>query len=306
MIATKRPNAAEVALGNALEWTIQRWVLTSGRKVRTEEAPWLKGPVGRERIGADFCEVYAREKGLEAVVDDPDAGLLTEFSELAGAGFDPSLVRPEIRGFYERTVRYGFDVRFEWRSPLRYPPRTLFYLVSRNVQQFNLPASPLVTSAGMSNEVIRLTDPATGETSYAGWLRRSTTGETILAGIYSTCGLPGRDGRFFKGVYPLPDGSVTVIFRPENRPDGSFALVSDGRRFGDEGYYRLHRASENTLRVQCVLMRESIHLFVDEAKTLRSCHTFAFCGVRFLTMRYKIMVRFQARTTSRTSPLRTS
>jgi hypothetical protein len=34
-------NALEVALGNGLEWSIQSWVNTTGRKVRIAEAPWL-------------------------------------------------------------------------------------------------------------------------------------------------------------------------------------------------------------------------------------------------------------------------
>ena len=62
------------------------------------------------------------------------------------------------------------------------------------------------------------------------------TGETMLGGPYTTCGLPLGRGRFFKGVYPLPGGSATTIFRSGNRPDGSLALVSDGRRFGEAGY----------------------------------------------------------------------
>jgi hypothetical protein len=94
----------------------------------------------------------------------------------------------------------------------------------------------------MKNELICLEDPLRNETLYAGWLRRwASTGEAMLAGLYTTCGLPRAGGRFFKGVYPLPGGSATTIFRPENRPDGSFALVSDGRRFGEAGYYRIHR-----------------------------------------------------------------
>src|SRR5918994_918364 len=47
--STVRPNAAEVALGDALEWGIQRWVAWSGREARISEAPWLEGPIGESR-----------------------------------------------------------------------------------------------------------------------------------------------------------------------------------------------------------------------------------------------------------------
>jgi hypothetical protein len=285
----RHPNVVEVALGDALEWSIQRWVAWSGRRVRTAKSSWLEGPVGAGRIGAAFHEAYAEEKGLEIIADDADAGLLPDFDVLAGGGFDPSQIRPEVRDFYERTARYELGVRVGWSGPFKHPPRTLIYLVGRNVKQFDIPLSLRATDVTMKNELVRLKDPATGEAPYVGWLRRSAaTGEAMLAGLYTTCELPQARGRFFKGVYPLPGGSATTIFCPENRPDGSFALVSDGRRFGDEGYYRIHRMTADTLRVKHVPMEEVIHVFVDSEGAIRAHHTFAFAKVRFLTLHYRI------------------
>lgn len=286
--AARGPNAVEVALGSALEWCIQRWVSTTGRAVRAADAPWLEGPVGGRRIGADFYAGYARAEGLE--MSSGDAGLLEDFFALEGGAFDPGLVREEVRWFYERTARYGLDVWSEWRGPLKPFAQTLIYLVSRDIEQLNLPMSPLATSAGMSSALIRFTNPATGESPYAGWLRRSgATDEVIYAGFYTTCKPPNHPGRCVKVVFPLPGGSATVILRPENRPDGSFALVSSGKRFGDPGYYRLHRTDEDTLRVKYVPIKEDIHVFVDGKGILRTHHTFAFGKLRFLALHYKIV-----------------
>jgi hypothetical protein len=288
---TVRPNAVEVALGDVLEWGIQRWVTCSGKEVRIVDAPWLEGPIGERRIGAVFYEVYAKEAGMEIVRGDPDAGLLPDFGALAGEGFDPGKVHSMIRDFYERTARYGLEVWSEWSRVLRYPPRTLIYLVSRNIQQLNLPTSS-PADTGMSSELIRLTDPTTGATPYTGWLRRSvTTDAVIYAGFYTTCALPGREGRFVKVVFPLPDGSATVVLRPENRPDGSFALVSTGDGFGDAGYYRVHRGPDDTLRAKYVPIKERIQVFVDRAGTLRTDHTLALWRARFLTLHYEISRR---------------
>ena len=144
----------------------------------------------------------------------------------------------------------------------------------------------------MKNELINLRDPSTDVTSYVGWLRRSAaTGEAMLDGLYTTCELPAARGRYFKGVYPLPGGSATTIFRPENRPDGSFALVSDGRRFGETGYYRIHRTDGGALRVKCVPMEETIHVFVDPEGALHARHTFAFWRAHFLHLNYEITPR---------------
>lgn len=282
------PNAVEVALGSALERSIQTWVAT-GQTVRLADAPWLAGPVGERRIGADFHARYASEAGLQIVEGHENAGLLPDFGMLRSEAFSPEEVHPEIRRFYERTAHYGLDVWSEWRGPLKPFARTLIYLVSRDIQQLNLPMSPLATSAGMSSELIHFVDPATGETPYAGWLRRSgATEEVIYAGFYTTCEPPNYPGRCVKVVFPLPGGSATVILRPENRPGGSFALISSGRRFGDPGYYRIHHARPDTLRVKYVPIKEDIHVFVDRRDILRTHHTLAFGALRFLALHYKI------------------
>jgi hypothetical protein len=283
------PNTVVLALVNALEWSIQRWVAWSGRKVRAAKTPWLEGPIGERYVGEEFYKAYAKENGLDAVVNDDTAGLLPDFDVLAGEGFDPLMVRSEIRDFYERTARYELGVRVGWSGPIKHPPRTLIYLVGRNVKQFDIPLSLRATDVTMENELVLLADLTTGETTYVGWLRRSAaTGEAMLAGLYTTCGLPRARGRFFKGVYPLPGGSATTIFRPENRSDGSFALVSDGRRYGEEGYYRIHRTNADTLHVKRVPMEEVIHVFVDSEGEIRAHHTFAFAKIRFLTLHYRI------------------
>jgi hypothetical protein len=262
-------NIVEVALGDALEWSIQRWVAWSGREVRVSEAPWLEGPVGDDYIGAEFYAGYAGEAGLEAVANE-DAGLLPDFGALAGDGFDPDRVNPTIRDFYKRTARYDLLVRIGWSGPFRHPPRTLIYLVGRNVGQFDLPLSS--STVEMENELIGMEDPPTGVVPYVGWLRRSSaTGRTMLSGLYTTCGLPLERGRFFKGVYPLPGGSATTSF-------------------GEAGYYRIHRTG-GALRVKQVPLREILHVSPGPDGTLLAQHEFAFCGARFLTLHYEISCR---------------
>jgi hypothetical protein len=40
-----------------------------------------------------------------------------------------------------------------------------------------------------------------------------------------------------KVAFPLPNGNVVVLLRPEHAPDGALRLVSKGRRFGEPGMY---------------------------------------------------------------------
>jgi hypothetical protein len=283
------------SLGRLLERGIQAWIRATGRLVRLEDATWLAGPRGGATIGRGVYETYARAAGLE-VRADPAAGLLPDFTCLGGPRFAPERVDPAIRDFYERTAGYTLDAWSQWSGPLRPFAGALILLVSRGIEQLSLPLAPLETSRGMTSEILRLVDPRTGETRYAGWLRTAAgTGRVIYAGFYTTCTPPGAPGPCVKVVFPLPGGSASVLLRPENRPDGSFALVSAGRRFGDAGYYRLHYRDERAARVRYLPIRETIHVYVGDDGALRTDHEFRFRGLRFLALHYKIAPKPPAR-----------
>ena len=297
---TRRPNQVEITLGRALEWAIQRWVVLGGRRIRADAAEWLAGPIGSGRIGAAFFGAYAAEAGLEAEPGTPEAGLLPDFALLDAPGFDPAKVDPAIRDFYERTSAYALDVWSQWSGPLRFFAQTLIYLVSRTIEQLNLPMSPLATSAGMSSDVVPLRDPHTGQVAFTSWLRRAVaTDEVVYAGFYTVARPEHVNEVCVKVVFPLPGGSATVLLRPEAQPDGSLKLISAGTGFGDPGYYRLHRTRDGTLRVRYLPLKETIHVFRDAAGILRTHHTFAFWGLRFLTLHYKMSPQAKANRRSR-------
>jgi hypothetical protein len=50
--------------GALVDWTTQRWVQATGRRVALEECSWLEGPVGDvDVIGADFFVRFADREG---------------------------------------------------------------------------------------------------------------------------------------------------------------------------------------------------------------------------------------------------
>ncbi|MDQ3704357.1 MAG: hypothetical protein M3437_03880 [Chloroflexota bacterium] len=270
------------------EWLIQRWVAHTGRAVEAESVPWLAGPTGAHKIGESLYESYARDAGL-VIQRRPDAGLLESFAALRSSRFDPDKVHPAVHDFYEKTARYSLEAWVQWTGPLSPFARIMISSISRNIEQLVLPLSPLTTSRGMSSEIISLAREQTGLLAYSGWLRKTVaTGEIIYAGFYTTCKPPRYPGRCVKVVFPLPQGSATVILRPVNGPNGSFKLVSEGRKFGGPGYYRVHRVHNRELRVKYVPIEETIHVYVDDAGVLRTDHHFNFWGLRFLTLHYKI------------------
>ena len=273
-----------------LEWLIQRWVRLTGRAVPLADAPWLGGPLGDGgKIGAEFYARYAEAEGMTVAVNQPDSGLLPDFAALAGPTFAPERVAQAVTDFYERTVCYTLDAWSQWTGPMKPFAHLLIGLVSREIEQFNIPLAPLETSQGVSSDILRLTDTTTGHIRYTGWLRRAAaTGRIIFAGFYTTGRPPNAAGECVKVVFPLPGGAVIVLLRPTNRPDGSLELVSAGKGFGDAGYYRVHRQNAHTLRVKYIPLKESIHVFQDAQGVLRTDHKFQFWGLPFLTLHYKI------------------
>lgn len=276
-------------LGAGLEWLIQRWIKYTGKLIKTAEVPWLAGPIGGATIGSEVYERYAKAMGMDIAVNSADSGLLPDFRALNGSDFSAEQVDSEVQEFYEKTVRYTMDVWSQWSGILQPFARILIAFVSRNIQQLNLPLSSLETSRGISSDIIYMVHRETGNVPYAGWLRKiRSTGAVIYAGFYTTCTPSAFPNACVKVVFPLPGGSTTVLLRPQNQADGSFKLVSAGNGFGSAGYYRIHQAGKDTIRVKYLPLKEVIHVYRDDQATLRTDHTFTFWGMRFLTLHYKI------------------
>lgn len=79
----------------------QQWVRATGRRITLREFPWLDGPVGDPRLIAE--EWIGREALRHGARVEASGGLIKDFADLAGPGFDPSRIpsaagRWSIRG----------------------------------------------------------------------------------------------------------------------------------------------------------------------------------------------------------------
>ncbi len=276
--------------GALLKGLINTWIATTGRKRSLADDTWLKGPTGGEQIGSSFYQTYAQEAGLQTFAE-ADAGLLADFRQVIAPN-DPNRERlkDSIIHFYEHTAAYKLEVWSQWFRPMRFFARTLVGLVSTKMDQLNIPLNPLETSRGMSNEVIRLVPPGSAVQEAACWLRTSIqNGKVVYAGFYAPAQLKGIP--MLRVVFPLPSGNATVLLRTEVQPDGSVKLLSDGKRYGDAGYYRLRKSGAGYVRVKYIPIKESIHVFEDAEGILRTDHLFWFLGFKLLHLHYKILPR---------------
>jgi hypothetical protein len=65
--------------------------------------------------------------------------------------------------------------------------------VSRRIAQLNFSLGAREVSAGMTSRVLRLRDPATGETAYSGWLRtQDRSVYAVYVGLYGRSSRPAR------------------------------------------------------------------------------------------------------------------
>ncbi len=278
------------ATGTLFEQGIRLWVCLTGRRVDKSDVPWLSSPIGMQgRIGNEFYGQLADRQGLR-IGKSADAGLLPNFDLLKGPQFDPALVRPEIRDFYEHTARFHLEAWSETGLVSRIFMWGLVTFVSRRMDQLNFPLSPMELSAGMRSEVVELDDSQTGERVYTGWLRTMVaTGKIIYAGLYSTTTPEGYAGPCVKVSFPVPRGSATVVLRPEAAADGSFRLISRNARFGGPGFYRIVELSSGKWRVRYIkTLHEIFHVYVDADGTLRTDHIIHFLGLTVLRLHYKI------------------
>lgn len=278
--------------GRWIDLLTQRWVCATGRLLDLREHAWLAGPSGEPwRIGADFFERYAHRCGLRAHCSGGDGGLVASMDELCGGGFDADRLAPAVRDFYEHTAAYQLDLWSQWCGvfrPLGWVIRRVF---AAPLQQLNLPMHPLATAHGITSQIVELCDAGSGRRVTTGWLRRTVEdGAVLYAGCYGTCTPPGLGRPCVKVVFPLPNGSATVIMRPELRERGSLLLLSEGRRIGDAGFYFLVYRSPTTASVRYVRsMRETIAVAAGENGAAHADHTLTLWRMTFLRMRYRMV-----------------
>lgn len=276
--------------GRASDWITQRWVQATGRRVTWAEHPWLEAPVGDvDRIGPGFFDRHAEREGLVKVQGTGPIGLLPRFAELAGPGCSPDVVALPIARFYERASEYELDVWSEWCGAFRPLGNVLAALFSRRLQQLNVPLSALDTRLGITSRVLEYRGRDASRRLTA-WVRETVaTRRTLYAGAYSTCRVPGWSGTCVRVAFPLPNGHALVVMRPESHDDGSFTLWSEGRGFGDPGFYFYVEDVPGRGWARHVrAFKESIHVFAGEDVAVRADHELRFFGLRVLRLHYRM------------------
>ena len=281
-------------VGTLGAWFIAALITVFGRRRRRADVPWLAGPIGGKVIGdAPYRDAAAAEE-LTIERAAKDGGLVPDWTALAGPDFDPAAAHPLVREFYEHTSAFGMDVWSKSYFPGSIGLWLLVTTISRQVEQLNFPLSPLDTAQGLSSEII-LMRRADGSVRYTGWFRTLAQAKRVLyTGFYMVERVPGERGPAVKVVFPMPNGSATVVLRPQNGDAGALVLDSSGKGFGAAGFYRLRVRGERMTVWRVRTLRERFVVYVDGEGVLRCDHTVRFLGLPVLRLHYKMFRRAEA------------
>ncbi|MBO0610732.1 hypothetical protein [Myceligenerans salitolerans] len=249
---------------------------------------WLRAPVSDSPTVADgWPAAEAAHHGGTADDGDPDAGLLAAVAALDGPGFDASVLRPEIRDFYEHTSAWRMDVWTGWSPPFWPAGELIARLFGRRVEQLALPMRPLDVAHGMDSRITVIRDRSGAQVS-AAWLRTlRSTGRYVFSGCYTTRLLPGADRPSIHVAFPLESGNVQVFLRPRARGDGSLVLESPPGRFGQDGAYVVVRdgGRDHAARVP---LHETFHVYADADGVLRTDHELRLGRAWVVRLHYRL------------------
>jgi len=265
----------------------QTWVRATGRKISFVDYPWLVGPSGHpNQIDDRWLDEETERLGGNHI---EGGGLLGQMSDLASEEFDPVRLARPIVEFYEQTSDWRMEVRSQWSAAAWPFGWLLSWVFSRRLGQLNVPLRPFHTAQGMDSHVVGVLDQH-GFQVGAAWFRTlRATGQTVYSGWYGTSTLPESNRPSLRVVFPLPNGNVTVLLRPEIRPDGALVLASPIGSFGAEGAYLVVAQPDHQFGwARRIPLAEEFVVSVDSEGTLRTEHTLKLWPIPVFQLHYQM------------------
>lgn len=255
-------------------------------RVRDSDLPFVVPLGARTRyVGTDYLRDLAEILEGAYVRDAQDVGIIASLEELAGPDFDPTVIDPLVREFYEHTTRFKLDIVPEWRMWVR--PGYLLYrtLVARPLGQANVPMNQRQVMRGILSRIDTI-GLDRDVVDVRGWIRSFADGKPIYVGIYTT--YRHEDRGYVSVGFPLPDASFTATLEPHGRSDGGLTLTSVSK-LDHPGHYLTYidPATRELTSLTVNGFREELHVYVNDGM-LRADHAFWVFAFPFLTLRYRM------------------
>jgi len=258
-------------------------------RVGAEQLPFVLPLAAHARyVGIGYMKELAARLGRVHVPDNPDIGIIGSLDELRGPQFEPELVHPLVREFYEHTTRFKLDIVPEWRAWVR--PGYLLYrtVLARPLGQANVPMNQRDALRGVHSRIETILPGEDGAPLLRGWLRSfADDDEPIYVGVYTTY----RDAErgYVRVGFPLPEMSFTATLIPLHRQDGGLTLTSRSELSDHPGHYLTYIDRESAELTAAAVhgFAEQLEVYVRDGRLVAE-HAFRVFGLPFLVLHFRI------------------
>lgn len=262
----------------------------TAEQVSEEEARYVVPFLAHNKyVGTGYIQSLAEEHGGSYSRNFDGIGIVESLAELRGPYFNPDLVHPLVREFYEHTSRFKLAIIPEWVMWMK----PFFWIfkntVAERIGQANLPFNQQEAQRGIVSYIdkIEFKDPAKRFKTLRGWIRAfEATGEAIYVGIYTV--VRDEDVGYVSVGFPLPDANFTATLIPSNYHGDELFLTSHDPRHIFPGHYLTGTDIEGKLYIlRMPTFSEEIHVYVEDGH-LKTDHRFLLNQITFLTLHYTI------------------
>lgn len=274
---------------NFQDWVTQQWVIRFGKKINPNQSKWLLGPFGQtDGIGEKFIQQLAEKENLIIDKSNPKKGLLQSINQLNLAEEELINLSKEVIDFYENTGNYNLDLNVKWNPYFRMFGGLLKILFSNRIEQLNIPMDNRENSKKLKSEIIQLIDEKSQTVKRIVWLRTFIESKQVVySGVYETCIIPSGQ-TCIKAIFPLPNGSATVILLPSVGKNGELILTSSGKKMGDSGFYFLLEDSQKDIWAKFIKSFKDELVVRLKNEKITAKQTLTLWNLKVLTFTYNI------------------
>ncbi|WP_027067503.1 hypothetical protein [Maribacter sp. Hel_I_7] len=274
---------------NLQDLITQQWVILFGKKIIEDQNKWLLGPFGSTKgIGVKFIKQLAKNEQLIVDEKENDKGILSSINQLNLSSEEQNKLSKSVIDFYENTSNYDFDLKVKWNPFFKGFGVLLRLLFSNRIEQLNVPIENIEDSESLKSDIIHLLDATTKEVKRTIWLRSfKGRGEVVYSGVYETCVIPSGQ-TCIKAIFPLPNGSATVILSPSVGENGELILTSSGKKIGDSGFYFLLNDSKGNLWTKFIKSFKDELVVSSKNENIIAIQTLTLWNLRVLQFTYHI------------------
>lgn len=244
-------------------------------------------------VGSEFFKKFAEKIHADFQGQGVEAGLMESFDELASDTFQPQLVHPLIREFYEHTSLFDMDVKIEWNTIVLPFGIAYQHLIARQMDNLVIPLSNEELK-GLDSWLELIDIESDGISDFRCWVRVTHDSRVpVYVGAYKTYRSQVDDVKsaYVSVAFPIPGGNMTTVLVPLNWNGDGLELTTLDTRSSEAGVYFVFPHQRSFSMVPALGLSEQFHLRVTGTDTIQVEHNCFWLGVWAFRMDYTITKR---------------